>query len=412
VIIQNVQDRQNRGQRNYARRVAAAGNKGVQNRVGNANPNLALNVDNVYQANKCDDFDSDVDEAPTTQTMFMANLSSGDLIYDEAGPSYDSDILSEYVKDNAVQVVQSNVSLVPNDSLMMIINDMHEKVAKCVSANEQNKVVNESLTAKLARYKEHVEIYEKRASEMQVESSLYNGHEIVKTNHVPVVVHDSEDTLKLAKITRKRMRKKVISTICVEKKDTLEFDSFFVINKMKEQLQGKNNTIRKLKEQISYMNERRGEADRTLDFKALDSQNIELTKHVTALQEQNERFRAENEKVKQHYKELYDSIKIMCAKTIVKTTSLLTKNEKLKAQLKGKMKCVTMPVVKPKVLAPGMYAINVEPMPPRNRNNREVYLDYLKHRKESVETLREIVEEARIEKPLDNTLENACFYTK
>ncbi|GJW28993.1 integrase, catalytic region, zinc finger, CCHC-type containing protein, partial [Tanacetum coccineum] len=59
-----------------------------------------------------------------------------------------------------------------------------------------------------------------------------------------------------------------------------------------------------------------------------------------------------------------------------------------------------------------MYAIDVEPIPPRNRNNREVHLDYLKHLKESVETLREIVEEARIEKPLDNTLKNACFYTK
>ncbi|GKF36102.1 hypothetical protein Tco_0112860 [Tanacetum coccineum] len=75
------------------------------------------------------------------------------------------------------------------------------------------------------------------------------------------------------------------------------------------------------------------------------------------------------------------------------------------------MQCVTMPVVKPKVLAPGMYVINVEPIPPCNRNNREVHLDYLKHLKESVETLREIVEEARIEKPLDNALRNAWLYT-
>ncbi|GJW27796.1 hypothetical protein Tco_0044671 [Tanacetum coccineum] len=43
----------------------------------------------------CDAYDSDVDEAPTAQTMFMANLSSADPVYDEAGPSYDSDILSE-----------------------------------------------------------------------------------------------------------------------------------------------------------------------------------------------------------------------------------------------------------------------------------------------------------------------------
>ncbi|GJR93777.1 retrovirus-related pol polyprotein from transposon TNT 1-94 [Tanacetum coccineum] len=127
---------------------------------------------------------------------------------------------------------------------------------------------------------------------------------------------------------------------------------------------------------------------------------------------QNAGFRAENEKVKQHYKELYDSIKITRAKTIEKTSSLLTEIKNLKAQLKGKMKCVTMDTVKPKVLAPGMYAIDVEPIPPHNRNNREVYFDYLKHLKESVGTLREIVEEARIKKPLDHALEYACLYTK
>ncbi|GJZ84658.1 hypothetical protein Tco_0649997, partial [Tanacetum coccineum] len=56
---------------------------------------LTLNVDNVFQAEECDDFDYDVDEAPTAQTMFMANLSSVDPVYNEASPSYGSDILSE-----------------------------------------------------------------------------------------------------------------------------------------------------------------------------------------------------------------------------------------------------------------------------------------------------------------------------
>ncbi|GKD29577.1 hypothetical protein Tco_1240355 [Tanacetum coccineum] len=56
---------------------------------------LALNVDNVFQADNCNAFNSNVDEAPMAQTMFMANLSSADPVYDEAGPSYDSDILSE-----------------------------------------------------------------------------------------------------------------------------------------------------------------------------------------------------------------------------------------------------------------------------------------------------------------------------
>ncbi|GKD83520.1 hypothetical protein Tco_1350359, partial [Tanacetum coccineum] len=89
-----------------------------------------------------------------------------------------------------------------------------------------------------------------------------------------------------------------------------------------------------------------------------------------------------------------------------------TKNENLKAQLRENMKCVTIDSVKPRVLAPGRYAIDVEPIPPRNRNNREVHLDYLKHLKESVETLREIVEEAKVERPLDSSLASACLYTK
>ncbi|GJW94588.1 hypothetical protein Tco_0174260 [Tanacetum coccineum] len=80
--------------------------------------------------------------------------------------------------------------------------------------------------------------------------------------------------------------------------DAPEFDSFFKIKKMKEQLQGKDNTIRKLKVQISYMSEKHSKADRSLDIKALDSYNIELTENVIALQEQNEHLRAENEKVK------------------------------------------------------------------------------------------------------------------
>ncbi|GJX47384.1 retrovirus-related pol polyprotein from transposon TNT 1-94 [Tanacetum coccineum] len=77
------------------------------------------------------------------------------------------------------------------------------------------------------------------------------------------------------------------------------------------------------------------------------------------------------------------------------------------------MKCITMDSVKPRVLATGRYAIDVEPIPPHNRNNREVALDYLQIPfKESVETLCEIIEEAKVERPLDSSLAFACLYTK
>ncbi|GJS15354.1 retrovirus-related pol polyprotein from transposon TNT 1-94 [Tanacetum coccineum] len=51
---------------------------------------LALNVDHVFEADQCDAFDSDVDEAPTTLNMFMVNLFSEDPIYEEVGPSHDT----------------------------------------------------------------------------------------------------------------------------------------------------------------------------------------------------------------------------------------------------------------------------------------------------------------------------------
>nr|GFC13750.1 integrase, catalytic region, zinc finger, CCHC-type, peptidase aspartic, catalytic [Tanacetum cinerariifolium] len=73
---------------------------------------------------------------------------------------------------------------------------------------------------------------------------------------------------------------------------------------------------------------------------------------------------------------------------------------------------ITIDSVTSKVLAPGMYAIDVQPIPLRLRNNRKVHLDYLKHFKESVATLREIVEEAKIERPLDRSVASAFLYTK
>ncbi|GKD55560.1 hypothetical protein Tco_1288947 [Tanacetum coccineum] len=108
----------------------------------------------------------------------------------------------------------------------------------------------------------------------------------------------------------------------------------------------------------------------------------------------------------------FSILEVTRAKHIEQTTALLTKNENLKAQIHENLKCITMDSVKPRVLSTGRYAIDVEPIPPRNRNNREVHLYYLKHLKESVETLREIVEEAKVEIPLDSSLASACLYTR
>ncbi|GKA21338.1 hypothetical protein Tco_0701327 [Tanacetum coccineum] len=72
-----------------------------------------------------------------------------------------------------------------------------------------------------------------------------------------------------------------------------------------------------------------------------------------------------------------------------------------KTQLKGKMPCVTIDVKTPKVSAFEKYAIDVELIPPHQRSNRNVHHGYLNSLKDTLDTLHEIVEEARSELPSD-----------
>nr|GFB24626.1 hypothetical protein [Tanacetum cinerariifolium] len=52
----------------------------------------------------------------------------------------------------------------------------------------------------------------------QAQPALYNGHEILKDNHAPAKVHNTEDTLKITEITRKKMNAKMTDPKCVTHK--------------------------------------------------------------------------------------------------------------------------------------------------------------------------------------------------
>nr|GEZ03395.1 retrovirus-related Pol polyprotein from transposon TNT 1-94 [Tanacetum cinerariifolium] len=58
---------------------------------------LALNDDNIFQVYECDAFDSDVNDEPTTQSIFIANLSSAGPTNQQAGLS-NALILSKFKK--------------------------------------------------------------------------------------------------------------------------------------------------------------------------------------------------------------------------------------------------------------------------------------------------------------------------
>ncbi|GJT41464.1 hypothetical protein Tco_0941329 [Tanacetum coccineum] len=174
VVVQNVQGRQNRGQGNNARGAGAVGYGRAQNRVGNANlgqarqlllmqakkmgclfgrelllvlaggqdnaidedvdeqpvQDLALNVDNVFQADDCDA----TRDADDVQPNYVVD-SHADYTSDSNMTPYD-----QYVKDNDVPVVQNNASMVPNDAYVMIDNDVHESDVLSVSYTPRNTV--------------------------------------------------------------------------------------------------------------------------------------------------------------------------------------------------------------------------------------------------------------------------------
>ncbi|GJT15782.1 hypothetical protein Tco_0874488 [Tanacetum coccineum] len=175
-------------------------------------------------------------------------------------------------------------------------------IADCLSNELLYSVMNAVNT--VSRFSEIHDAYtveQARCLELEAEISKLK-HKIQKDDHSELIKRFSNleiDHLNL-QLKYQNLKERFGNNKIQTSQDTPEFDSFFVISKMKEQIQGNNNTIKKLKEQISHINKRRSEADSTLDFKALDSHNIELTEHVTIIQEQNKCFKAKNEKVKQH----------------------------------------------------------------------------------------------------------------
>nr|GEW62022.1 retrovirus-related Pol polyprotein from transposon TNT 1-94 [Tanacetum cinerariifolium] len=111
--------------------------------------------------------------------------------------------------------------------------------------------------------------------------------------------------------------------------DSPEFHEFFELNELKAQLQAKNSTINNLKKQIKNVHEKSNKAKVKHDIDVNEAINIKLEHKVANLLK-------ENETLKKHYKDLYDSIKVTRTKTIEQTTSLIAENDEFKAQLQEK----------------------------------------------------------------------------
>nr|GEY93082.1 hypothetical protein [Tanacetum cinerariifolium] len=198
------------------------------------------------------------------------------------------------------------------------------------------------------------------------------------------------------------------------------FADLFEINELKAQIQEKDTLILKLKEKIKSLRA----DDKESKVKDIETQNLELDHRVTKLT-------AENNHLKQTYKQLFDSIKSsrlqlkeQCDDLInqvnLKSVEVADLNASLqekvlvitalKEQLKGK--AILFKAVSLKLIDPAILQVDVVPLVPKLRKNRTAHIDYLKHTLEEAATLRELVKSERLLSPLNTPLAYACKYTR
>ncbi|GKA50238.1 hypothetical protein Tco_0743311 [Tanacetum coccineum] len=189
----------------------------------------------------------------------------------------------------------------------------------------------------------------------------------------------------------------------------------------------KDTVIKKLKERIKALSGKKNEDKIKQELEEIETINIELDHRVTKLI-------AENEHLKQTYKQLYDSIKPtrirskeQCDDLINQVNIKSVEISDLNARLQEKVLVITalkndLRKLKGKDLAdnavtkhtidPEMLKIDVEYLNPRLLNNRSVHSNYIKHTQEEAAILREIVEQGKSQNPLNTSLDSACKYTK
>ncbi|GJU43989.1 hypothetical protein Tco_1201255 [Tanacetum coccineum] len=119
--------------------------------------------------------------------------------------------------------------------------------------------------------------------------------------------------------------KEMVETVAQFQKDFSRMEAHCIALELKYQ-----NQALKSGQHGQILNETSNKAKIKKEIDVLETMNIELEHSVAKL-------RKENETLKNHYKDLYDSIKITRSKTIEQTTSLLANNADLKAQIQEKV---------------------------------------------------------------------------
>ncbi|GJS49924.1 hypothetical protein Tco_0600045 [Tanacetum coccineum] len=175
------------------------------------------------------------------------------------------------------------------------------------------------------------------------------------------------------------------------------FDQLFELNNLKAELQAKDTTIEMLKANIKRLNKTSTTNSVRKDIDEIKTINIELEHKVA-------KIIVGNEHLKHTYKQLYDLIKPLREKKFVITT---LKNDLWKFKGKDIVDNAAQ-VSNATTITSGMYKLDPVTLAPKDKNNMETHIYYLKHTMEQAAILKEIVKQAKSLNPLDSASYSAC----
>nr|GEU87842.1 retrovirus-related Pol polyprotein from transposon TNT 1-94 [Tanacetum cinerariifolium] len=329
----------------------------------------------AYQANDLDAYDSNCDELNTAKVARMANLSH-----------YGSDVLAEKAQQLEPKLYDGNV--IPN-TYAIVIPDSQETLM--LTAESRSKILLKQ---------QDLMVLENKVNTTSVDyaslNQLFQNFEKYPSC-IPTKVEVPKELLKvsMANTSLKKLKHHlagfdvVVKEIfqrgnSVSNQSAPNFDQYFELNELKVQSQEKDMVITNLKERIKSLSRNVNEDKVKKDIDEIETINIELDHRVSKLI-------AENEHLKQTYKQLYDSIKPSRIRSKNNEQGLII--AALKDELrKLKRKALVANVVTIHTIAPKMLKFDVEPLAPRLLNNKTAHSDYLRLTQEQAAILREVVE--------------------
>nr|GEV05987.1 putative ribonuclease H-like domain-containing protein [Tanacetum cinerariifolium] len=408
----------------------------------------------AYQADDLDAYDSDYDELNSAKIALMANLShygSDNLEESNTEITSDSNIISysQYMNESQYNTVQnSTLPVLQHDLILSVIEQLKTQVVNCIKTNQDNKHVNELLTAELERYRNQERVLKALKNDDKASTSYESSLEIETLKHT-LSEHLNEKESLEQKITlikndfQKDESRNIDRELALEKK-ALGFQNPCYLKKA-QQLKPKlydgsvieksdaivifdiEETLMLVEESHSKMIEKQNNPKMTekkvitkpIDYAIINQVSTDFKTwfvpqtELSAEQAFWSQYSVQTDKpnlsacttIAEVLKELPKvSMVNSCLKklkfhlasfdmVVKERTTATAITEALKEQLnKLKGKAILTEAISLNPIDPELLKVDVAPLVPKLHKNRTAHTDYIRHTQEEAATLREIVE--------------------